>query len=74
MLKLLQEVPAPVVPMALQGLWGSLFSHQGQGAFRGGLKWLRSPVELIVGKPIAPEGITTDQLFREVSRLRGAHA
>ena len=73
-LKLLKEVPAPVVPMALQGLWGSLFSHQGQGTFRGGLKWLRSPVDLIVGKPIAPEGITTRQLFEEVSRLRGAHA
>ena len=73
-LKLLQEVPAPVVPMALQGLWGSLFSHQGQGPFRGGLKWLRAPVDLIVGKPIPPEGVTTRQLFEEVSRLRGAHA
>ena len=71
-LKLLKKVPVPVVPMALQGLWGSLFSHHGQGTFRGGLKWLRAPVELIVGKPIAPEGVTTRQLFEEVSRLRGA--
>ncbi|MXW20693.1 MAG: hypothetical protein F4Z95_07800 [Gammaproteobacteria bacterium] len=71
-LKLLEQVPVPVIPMALRGLWGSLFSHQGRGAFRGGLKWLRAPVELRVGKPMAPEGITTDQLYAEVARLRGA--
>lgn len=71
-LKLLKQVPAPVIPMALRGLWGSLFSHQGRGAFRGGLSWLRAPVELLVGKPMAPEGITTGQLYEEVARLRGA--
>ena len=73
-LKLLKQVPAPVIPMALRGLWGSLFSHQGRGAFRGGLKWLRAPVDLLVGKPIPPQGVTTDQLFAEVARLRGDHA
>ena len=71
-LKLLNQVPVPVIPLALRGLWGSLFSHQGRGAFRGGLKWLRAPVELLVGKPMAPEGITTDRLYEEVARLRGA--
>ena len=73
-LKLLKQVPAPVIPMALRGLWGSLFSHQGRGPFRGGLKWLRAPVDLLVGKPIPPQGVTTDQLFAEVARLRGDHA
>ena len=73
-LKLLQQVPVPVVPMALRGLWGSLFSHQGRGTFKGGLKWLRSPVKLVVGKPLPPEGVTTGQLFEIVSRLRGAQA
>ena len=73
-LKLLNQVPAPVIPMALRGLWGSLFSHQGRGAFRGGLRWLRAPVDLLVGKPIPPEGVTTDQLFGEVARLRGGYA
>ena len=70
-LKLLSQAPAPVIPMALRGLWGSLFSHQGRGAFRGGLKWLRAPVQLIVGKPLAPEGLTTRQLYEEVERLHG---
>ena len=73
-LKLLKQVPAPVIPMALRGLWGSLFSHQGRGAFRGGLKWLRAPVKLAVGEPLPPEGLTTSQLFDEVARLRGGHA
>lgn len=70
-LKLLKQAPAPVVPMASRGLWGSLFSHEGRGAFRGGLKWLRAPVQLIVGKPLPPQGMTTGRLFAEVSRLRG---
>ncbi len=73
-LKLLEQAPAPVIPMALRGLWGSLFSHQGRGAFRGGLKWLRAPVQLVVGKPMSPEGLTTGQLFEAVSRLLGEHA
>ncbi len=73
-LKLLKEVPAPVVPMALRGLWGSLFSHQGRGAFKGGLKWLRAPVELVVGKPMPPEGVTTGRLFDIVTRLRAGQA
>lgn len=27
--------PVPVIPMALSGLWGSLFSYEGRGVFRG---------------------------------------
>ena len=73
-LKLLNQVPAPVVPMALRGLWGSLFSHEGQGAFRGGLKWLRAPVRLLVGRALPPEGLTVSRLFDEVSRLRRGKA
>ena len=70
-LKLLGQAPVPVIPMALRGLWGSLFSHEGSGAFRGGLKWLRAPVELRVGEPLQPEGLTTTRLYEEVARLRG---
>lgn len=73
-LKLLKLAPAPVIPMALRGLWGSLFSHQGRGPFRGGLKWLRAPVKLAVGEPMPPEGLTTGRMFDEVARLRGDHA
>ncbi len=65
---------APVIPMALQGLWGSLFSHEGRGIFRGGLKWLRAPVKLAIGKPMPAAGLTTRRLFDEVAKLRGERA
>ncbi|WP_218139038.1 MFS transporter [Allopseudospirillum japonicum] len=51
-LRILRQRSVPVVPMALQGLWGSWFSRSGGMAFRKWPKRLRAPVTLNVGDPI----------------------
>ncbi|MCX7893699.1 MAG: MFS transporter [Burkholderiales bacterium] len=70
--RILAEVPVPVVPMALRGLWGSFFSRKGGPAmtkpFRRGLF---SRIELAVGAPMAPESATPEALHAEIARLRG---
>lgn len=52
MLKILQGTGAPVIPVCLHGLWGSIFSFHGGKFF---WKWPRRwpyPVSILFGKPI----------------------
>lgn len=66
--RILDENPVPVIPMALQGLWGSFFSYDpNKGLFRR----LWSRVTLVAGEAIAPEQATRDLLQARVSELRG---
>ncbi len=69
--RLLETHPVPVYPVALQGLWRSLFSRRGGRAF---LKWPRrlfARIGLIVGEAIAPAEVTTAGLREAVVALRG---
>ncbi|MBP6677016.1 MAG: glycerol acyltransferase, partial [Vitreoscilla sp.] len=61
----------PVVPMALQNLWGSTFSRIEGGKamvkpFRRG--WF-SPVGLNVGEPMAAPDVTVERMQARVDRL-----
>ncbi|WP_445767975.1 MFS transporter [Rheinheimera sp.] len=68
--RILAETPVPVVPMALQGLWGSFFSHHGKGAFKfKGRFW--SKVSLIASAPLPAEQADAAELERQVRLLRG---
>jgi 1-acyl-sn-glycerol-3-phosphate acyltransferase len=70
--RIVEQTPAPVIPMALRGLWGGLFSRSRHNpferAFRGGPF---SRLELAVGAPIAPEYATPALLQQKVGELRG---
>lgn len=68
--RILAETPVPVVPMALQGLWGSFFSHHGSGAFKfKGRFW--SKVTLAASTPLPAEHASALELERQVRLLRG---
>jgi 1-acyl-sn-glycerol-3-phosphate acyltransferase len=69
--RIVQASPVPVLPMALRGLWGSLFSRSQGRAF---LKKPRGPfsrIELAVGAPIPAAVVTPEGLQSAVSTLRG---
>ncbi|WGT29057.1 MFS transporter [Pseudomonas marginalis] len=67
--RILEETPVPVIPMALQGLWGSFFSRDpNKGVFR--RFWSR--VTLVAGQSIAVQVATPSQLQAVVGELRGA--
>ncbi|MEK6260004.1 MAG: acyl-[ACP]--phospholipid O-acyltransferase [Planctomycetota bacterium] len=72
MLKILQGTGAPVIPVHLGGLWGSIFSHRGGPVFK---KWPRRwpyPVSIHFGKPI-PQPKTAAEVRFAVQEL-GADA
>ena len=64
--------PAPVIPMALHGLWGSFFSRiEGRTLGRPFRRGIRSPIALVIGAPLAAHESTVERLQAEVGRLLG---
>jgi 1-acyl-sn-glycerol-3-phosphate acyltransferase len=73
LMRILEETPVPVVPMALCGLWGSVFSRRGKRLLA--LLW-QSPSERIgirVGPPVAPADVTPELLRERVLALCTPH-
>ena len=66
--RIVERTPAPVVPMALRGLWGSFFSRDPAKGF---FKRLWSRVTIVAGAAIPVEAAQPDVLREQVSRLRG---
>jgi 1-acyl-sn-glycerol-3-phosphate acyltransferase len=63
--------PAPVVPMALRGLWGSFFARAHDGKAMRGWLGLFPTIALVAAPPVAPAEATPDALFAAVKALRG---
>jgi len=70
-MQVLEKTPAPVVPIALQGLWGSLFSRKDGPAMKKMPKRLFANIGLVVGEPIAADKVTLSGLQNSVQKLRG---
>lgn len=70
--RILQANPVPVVPMALRGLWGSMFSRKdGPALSRPLRRGLFSRIELVVGEAQPPEKVSLPALQLQVAELRG---
>jgi 1-acyl-sn-glycerol-3-phosphate acyltransferase len=72
MMRILKETPVPVVPMALTGLWDSMFSRKYRSVWK---RWPRRfwpKIGLRVGTPLAPERADLQSLRHAVVELRGA--
>jgi 1-acyl-sn-glycerol-3-phosphate acyltransferase len=73
--RILKRDPVPVIPMALQGLWGSMFSRYDKSLTRYLLpRRLWSRVGLVVGNARPPETATAAALEADVRELRGDRA
>lgn len=69
--RILEADPVPVVPLALTGLWGSMFSRFHR---TGGRMWPRklwSHIGLVAGSKIGPEAADAESLEVKVRGLRG---
>ncbi|WP_373975394.1 MFS transporter [Chitinibacter sp. SCUT-21] len=69
--RILKETPVPVIPMALQGLWGSFFSRKDGAAM---MKWPRglfSKIGIIVDQAIGANEADRQALEDKVRELRG---
>jgi 1-acyl-sn-glycerol-3-phosphate acyltransferase len=61
--------PVPVIPVALDGLWGSFFSRHGGSAMRRPFRRWWSRVTVRVGAPVPPERVTAPALQERVCAL-----
>ena len=70
--KIVERSKVPVIPMALRGLWGSVFTRDPGNVFERSLtRGLRSKLALAVGAPVPPQEATPEYLYEQVSELRG---
>jgi 1-acyl-sn-glycerol-3-phosphate acyltransferase len=71
--QILARTPVPVIPMALRGLWGSVFSRHSDARLPRPLqKGVMSRLTLAVAEPLEPSAATPEALQAIVSELRGA--
>jgi 1-acyl-sn-glycerol-3-phosphate acyltransferase len=73
-MKILQRRPTPVVPVALQHLWGSFFSRieRGQAMARPFRRGLFNRVGLVAGPALAPAEVSLELLRQRVHALAQA--
>ncbi|HKY90684.1 MAG TPA: 1-acyl-sn-glycerol-3-phosphate acyltransferase, partial [Nevskiaceae bacterium] len=70
--KMIEKNPVPVVPMALRGLWRSMWSRRDSKMGRSRLpRRIRARIELFVDDPIPPAQLTAAALEAKVRALRG---
>jgi 1-acyl-sn-glycerol-3-phosphate acyltransferase len=70
--KIVERSKVPVIPMALRGLWGSVFTRDPGNVFeRSFARGWRSKLALAVGVPVAPQEATPEYLYEQVRVLRG---
>lgn len=68
---IIQSDPVPVIPMALQGLWGSFFSHRDGGAFASLPKRFWSRITVLADTAIEPQDLAASTLQQKVAFMRG---
>jgi 1-acyl-sn-glycerol-3-phosphate acyltransferase len=69
-MRLLASNPVPVVPIALQNVWGSFFSRaEGRAMTKPFRRGVFSRVGLVAGEPVAPQAVTPEGLRERVGRL-----
>lgn len=66
--------PVPVVPMALKGMWSSMWSRRDTRLGRMRVpRRFRAPVDVVAGEPMDGGTATAASLETEVRELRGGH-
>lgn len=68
--RIIKDSPVPVVPMALNNLWGSMFSRYSKNVLTRLPRKFMAKVELLVGDPVPPEEVTADRLYEMVVDLK----
>ncbi len=67
--KIIKRRPVPVVPMALQGLWGCAFSRQQSNVFYRLYRGLTSSIALVIGDRVEAKDATASMLQDKVQGL-----
>ena len=69
LLRILKETPVPVVPMALVGLWGSMFSRRSRSIWQRLPRKLGARIDINVGESWPPREATPELMRAQVQLL-----
>ncbi len=69
--RILQRTPAPVIPMAISGLWGTWFSRAKGRAMKGWPRHWMKKIDVYTGELIQPDELKLDSLADMIQKLRG---
>jgi 1-acyl-sn-glycerol-3-phosphate acyltransferase len=69
--RLVSETGAPVVPLALRGLWGSFFSRSVDGKAFKSFRGFFNRIELVGGELLPASAVTAAELQARVAAMRG---
>jgi 1-acyl-sn-glycerol-3-phosphate acyltransferase len=69
--RIVARTPVPVLPLAIDGMWGSIFSRKDQGKLRNPFRKLWARIDLRVGETVPVEQIRAADLARRVAALGG---
>lgn len=67
--KIIKRSPVPVIPMALHGLWGSVFSRYKANVFYRLLKGFKSRIDFIIGDMVEAQHVSAEILQHRVTAL-----
>ena len=68
--RIVKETPVPVIPMALNNLWGSIFSRRDKNILDRRPRKFLAKIDLTAGKAIKPEDANREMLYKIVSELK----
>ncbi|NLI81559.1 MAG: MFS transporter [Deltaproteobacteria bacterium] len=68
---IVRKFPAPVIPIALNGLWGSFFSRKYGRPMSKPFRRFWSRIAVAIGKPVPPHEVSAERLHDLVSELQG---
>ncbi len=68
-LKIVEKDPVPVVPMAINGLWGSMFSRKDGPAFIKAPRKLWRRIEIKIAEPIPARQLTMERLEKSLRQI-----
>lgn len=70
--RMIEKSPVPVIPVAVRGLWASMWSKRDSRLRRMRMpRRFRAHIELIAGAPILPQDLSAARLEAKVRELRG---
>ena len=69
LMRILAETPVPVAPIALSGLWGSVFSRHSGRFWAPLLQSISARIGITVGPAVRPEAVTPEMLRARVLAL-----
>ena len=67
--RIVKDTPVPIIPMSLNGMWGSFFSRKDGKAMTKPFRRFWSKISVVIGDVIHPQQLNVEELRNQVKKL-----